>query len=102
VKGSVYLFTKTPLFAQRLFVATGIMVCLCRYNRNASVRCLGNGLPMYALLCEHVYNCRLDMLHTSFYRSRFLAMDGHSEFRFSTARHNMILKVNSGHFPEQH
>jgi hypothetical protein len=38
--------------SQRLFVATGIIICLYCYNGNASVRCLGNSMPIYALLCE--------------------------------------------------
>jgi hypothetical protein len=57
---SLSVHENTSVNSQRLSVATGIIVCLCRYNWNASVRCLRNSLPMYALLCERVYNCHLD------------------------------------------
>jgi hypothetical protein len=57
---SLSVHENTSVHSQCLFVATGIIVCPCRYNGNVSVRCLGNSLPMYALLCERVYNCHLD------------------------------------------
>jgi hypothetical protein len=57
---SLSVHENTSVDSQRLFVATRIIVCPCRYNGNASVHCLGNSLLMYALLCERVYNCHLD------------------------------------------
>jgi hypothetical protein len=57
---SLSVHENTSVDSQCIFVATGIIACPCRYNGNASVRCLGNSLPMYALLCECVYNCNLD------------------------------------------
>jgi hypothetical protein len=54
---SLFVYENTSVDSERLFVATGITVCACHYNGHASVRCVGNSLPMYALLCERVYNC---------------------------------------------
>jgi hypothetical protein len=56
---SLSVHENTSVDSECLFVGMGIIVCICRYNGNASVRRLGSSLPMYAVLCERVYNCHL-------------------------------------------
>jgi hypothetical protein len=50
---SLSVHENASVVAQRLFVATRIIVCLCRYNGNASVRCLENDVselsPLFRL-----------------------------------------------------